>query len=386
MIRRRDFIARGGLAILGGLAGGRVPAGAATAAATATSDPPRELLVQILRPENLATPIGWFDRLITPTDVFFVRSHFGAPAVVRDARLRIEGMVRRPIALSLADLEALPQTTLTAVLQCAGNGRALMQPRLAGVQWEHGAMGQATWTGVRLGDLLGRAGVADGAAHVGFRGADLPPMPSVPAFHRSLPIARALADTTLVALRMNGEPLTHAHGAPFRLVVPGWAANHWMKWLAVVEARETEAPGFYQQTGYRTPKTPVAPGAAVPPEEMTPVTTFPVKSIIARPVEGDSRPRGTQEIAGVAFSGAAAIARVEVSLDGGATWKRARLEGDSAPGRWQVFRHRFEAVPGPVRALARATDALGNAQPEQAAWNPSGYHWNAWHAVAWEVV
>jgi len=396
-MRRREFLERTGLAFAGVLVGGDARAGAgalaggaagasAAGGAALAGEPPRSLLVQSLRPENFATPIGWFDRLITPTDVFFVRSHFGAPALVRDGRLRVEGLVRQPVDLAVADLERMPQTTITAVLQCAGNGRGLIEPHVPGVQWEHGAMGQAAWTGVRLRDLLERAGVASSAAHVAARGADLPPMPSVPAFHRSIPLDRAMHPTTLVALRMNGEPLTHAHGAPLRLIVPGWGGNHWMKWLAFVRVQAEEASGFYMQTGYRLPRAPVEPGAAVPPENMVPLTTFPVKSIIARPIEGERRPRGAQEIAGVAFSGEAAIARVEVSLDGGTTWTAAALEGEPGPGRWQVFRSRFDAAPGRVRAMARATDASGQVQPARAAWNPSGYHWNAWHSVTWEVA
>src|SRR5262245_16443674 len=278
MMRRREFLERSGMALLAGLTGG--------SAWAAAGDPPRSLLVHSLRPENLATPVGWFDRLVTPTDVFFVRSHFGAPAVARGGRLRIEGLVRQPLEFSLSDLEGLPQVSLTAVAQCAGNGRALMEPRVPGVQWIHGAMGQAVWSGVRLHDLLERAGVLAGVAHIAFEGRDLPPKPSVPAFVRSLPIERAMDGTTLVALRMNGEPLTHAHGAPFRLVVPGWSANHWMKWLTVIRAQEGEAQGFYMQTGYRIPRVPVEPGATVAPEAMVPVTTFPVKSLIAKPGAG----------------------------------------------------------------------------------------------------
>ena len=377
---RRRFLELSGLALLGGLSG---------RAAWAKASPdgaPHALLVQTLRPENLATPIEWYDRLLTPTDVFFVRSHFGAPAVVRDPRLRIEGLVGKPLDLGLADLQGLPQVTLTAVTQCAGNGRALMEPRVPGVQWVHGAMGQATWTGVRLRDLLERAGVAAGAAHVEFKGSDVPPKPSVPAFVRSLPLERARDATTLVALAMNGEPLTNAHGAPFRLVVPGWSANHWMKWLSVIRVQEGEAAGFYMQTGYRFPRTPVEPGTAVAPENMVPVTAFPVKSVIARPLAGSRRPRRRDEIAGVAFSGEAAIAAVEVSVDGGSTWAHATLEGEPGVGRWQVFRHRFDARPGRQRATARATDTRGNVQPPRPVWNPSGYFWNAWHTVEWEVV
>jgi DMSO/TMAO reductase YedYZ molybdopterin-dependent catalytic subunit len=374
---RREFLQTGGFALLGLLSGADTARG---------NEPPHALEVFTRRPENLSTPLGWFDRPITPTGVFFVRSHFGAPAQVRDGRLRVEGMVRTPLDLSVADLEAMPQTEVTAVAQCAGNGRSLMDPHVPGVQWVHGAMGQAVWKGVRLQDLLERAGVAGGAAHVALRGADRPPKPSVPAFLRSIPLARAGDPSTLVALSMNGEPLTHAHGAPMRLVVPGWTANHWMKWLHTVTLQAAEADGFYMQTAYRFPRTPGAPGAPVDPKETQPLTAFPVKSVIAVPQSGDRNPRGTQEVAGVAFSGDAAIARVEVSVDGGAVWRTAALEGEGGAGRWQAFRHRFEAAPGRARAVARATDARGAVQPEHAVWNPSGYLWNAWHAVEWEVV
>lgn len=376
MTGRREFLQAGGLALLSVLAGRGAAAGSA----------PDAFEVMTLRPENLATPLGWFDRPVTPTDVFFVRSHFGAPAHVHDGRLRVDGMVRTPLDLSLADLGKMPQAEVTAVAQCAGNGRSLMDPRVPGVQWVHGAMGQAVWSGVRLHDLLERAGVADGALHVALRGADRPPKPSVPGFLRSIPLARAVDPSTIVALRMNGEPLQHAHGAPMRLVVPGWTANHWVKWLGAITLQASEAEGFYMQTAYRFPRTPGAPGAPVDPKDMLPLTTFPVKSVIARPLAGDRMPRGAQEVAGVAFSGDAAIARVEVSVDGGTSWRKAKLEGQGGAGRWQVFRFRFDAAPGHARAVARATDAKGAVQPEHPVWNPSGYLWNAWHAVEWEVV
>jgi sulfite oxidase len=379
-MRRRELLAKGGLSAIGALLG-RPVLGAA-----AEQSHRESFLVRSRRPENFETPIEWFDRLLTPNRVFFVRSHFGPPRLDLARRLRVEGLVGRPFELDLQALEAMPQVTLTAVLQCAGNGRALHEPRVPGVQWVHGAMGQAEWTGVRLRDLLGRAGVAPEAAHVELRGADVPPMPSVPSFHRSIPIARAMDPTTLVALRMNGEPLGLAHGAPMRLVVPGWAGDHWFKWLTTIRAQREETPGFYMQTGYRYPRHPVEPGAAVAPEEMEPLTTFPIKSVIARPADGGRQPRGAQEIVGIAFSGEAAIDRVEVSLDHGASWKRAALEGAGGAGRWQVFRFGFDAGPGRMRAVARAVDARGTAQPERAAWNPSGYFWNGWHAVEWEVV
>jgi DMSO/TMAO reductase YedYZ molybdopterin-dependent catalytic subunit len=347
-----------------------------------------ELLLQHTgAPQNLATPLEFLDRLITPTPVFFVRSHFGPPALDPARRLRISGLLRAPIELDAAALRRFPEVTIPAVLQCAGNGRALHEPRVPGVQWIHGAMGQATWTGVRLADVLGRAGLLPGAAHVWLAGADTPPKPSVPRFLRSIPLARALDPGTLIAYRMNGEPLSLAHGAPFRLVVPGWAGDHWVKWLNDVRVQKEEPEGFYYQTAYRMPMEPVAPGASVPPEKTRPLTTFPVKSIIAQPLDGSRRPVGEQVIVGVALSGEKAIGKVEVSLDGGATWHAAALEGDAGPGRWQVFRYTFTAAtPGPMRAVVRASEASGATQPEKAVWNPSGYFWNGWHAVAWEVT
>jgi sulfite oxidase len=372
IVRRRDIVGLGASSLASGLAG------------RARADEP--LLQHVTSPQNLGTELALFDRLITPTESFFIRSHFGPPALDPGRRLRLTGLVRRPLDLDVAALARLPEVTLTAVLQCAGNGRALHSPRVPGVQWVHGAMGQASWTGVRLRDLLDRAGVLSEAAHVRLAGADLPPKPSVPSFVRGIPLARALDPTTLIAYRMNGEPLTLAHGAPFRLVVPGWAGDHWVKWLAELRVQREEAEGFYYQTGYRIPVEPVEPGAQVPPEKMRPLTTFPVKSIVAQPLEGSVRPVGPQDIVGVALSGERAIARVELSLDGGASWRPATLEGEPGPGRWQVFRLRFDAErAGRQHVIARAIEAGGATQPEKAAWNPSGYLWNGWHEVSWEV-
>ena len=344
------------------------------------------LLRQGGSPQNLATPLHYFDRLITPTAVFFVRSHFGPPALDKTRKTTFDGMVKTPLSLNVDELRAqFPEVTVTAVLQCAGNGRALQKPRVPGIQWTHGAMGQATFTGVRLKDVLAKAGIAKDALHVRIAGADAPPKPTTPAFLRSLPIERAMDPSTILAYRMNGEDLTLAHGAPLRLVVPGWAGDHWVKWLIGVRAQREEADGFFMKTAYRMPSEPVEPGAAVPPEKMKPATTFSVKSIIARP--GDAKqPIGAQEVVGIAFSGVAPIASVEVSIDGGKTFAAAKLEGEGGAGRAQVFRYRFDQpTAGRVRAMARAKDKKGNEQPESPPWNPSGYFWNGWHAVEWEV-
>jgi len=251
-------------------------------------------------------------------------------------------------------------------------------------------MSQATFTGVRLRDLLEKAGLPPNhkkGTFVHLLGADGPPKPQVPPFLRSIPIERALDPTTLVAYRMNGEDLTLAHGAPLRLVVPGWAGDHWVKWLVRIAVEPHEASGFFMTTAYRMPTEKVEPGAAVPPEKTRPATTFPIKSVIGSPADGGHAPPGTQKVVGVAFSGEAPIAKVEVSTDGGKTWHLAKLEGEPGIGRWVVFRYEFEqTAPGRIRAVARATDKKGNVQPEHAAWNPSGYFWNGWHAVSWEVA
>lgn len=335
---------------------------------------------------NLATPLAWFDRAITPTPVFFVRSHFGAPTLDRTRKTVVDGLVKAPLSLTVDDLKkGFPEVTITTVLQCAGNGRALHAPRVPGIQWVHGAMGQATFTGVRLKDVLTKAGVGKDALHVVIAGADAPPKPTVPAFVRSIPIERAMDPTTLLAYRMNGEDLSLAHGAPLRLVVPGWAGDHWVKWVTSIRAQKEEEGGFFMKTAYRMPEGAVEPGAAVPPEKMRPATTFPVKSIIARP-GGEKRPPGPQEVVGLAFSGVAPIASVEVSIDGGKTFAPAKLEGEGGVGRAQVFRFAFEQkTPGRVTAIVRAKDKKGNVQPESPAWNPSGYFWNGWHSVSWEV-
>ncbi len=344
------------------------------------------LIRRVGAPQDLETPLSYFDRLITPTEAFFVRSHFGPPSLDRSRELVVDGLVKKTMSMTTDDLkEHFKETSITCVLQCAGNGRSLHAPRVPGVQWGNGAMGQATFTGVRLKDILETAGLAPEGAHVRLAGADAPPKPTVPPFVRSISLARALDPTTLVAYAMNGQPLTHAHGAPMRLVVPGWAGDHWMKWLVHVSVQKSEMDGFWMQTAYKFPTEPVEPGAAVPPEKMKSVTTLPVKSIIARPTDGGTAAPGNQEVAGCAFSGEAAIDKVEISIDGGTTWTKATLDGEPGPGKWQIFRHRFTHDAGKVTAMARATDRKGNVQPKTPAWNPSGYFWNAWHAVTWDI-
>jgi DMSO/TMAO reductase YedYZ molybdopterin-dependent catalytic subunit len=354
----------------------------------ARADGTAELLELTSRPANYESARDTFTSRITPLPRFYVRSHFDAPPL--DAatwRLRVSGLVERPLALSLAELERMPQVTVEAVLQCCGNGRALFEPRVPGVQWRWGAMGNAEWTGVRLRDVLALAGPKPDGKHVQIAGADRPVLDATPRFVRGIPVERALHEGTLVALRMNGRPLAPHHGFPARLVVPGWVADDWMKWLSDVEVRALEPTGFFYETAYRFPLRPGAPGAPVAPADTRPMTRLFVKSIIGSLAPGQPLTRGAHDLVGVAFSGEAGIDRVEVTVDGGARWQPAALDGPATPYGFRVFRFPWRPeAPGHYRVASRATDTTGAVQPQAPVWNPSGYLFNAVEYLPVEVV
>jgi len=345
------------------------------------------LVPRSVRPPNYESVRATFTSRLTPLERFYLRNHFDVPEVdVRTWRLKVAGAVENPLSLSLADLEAMPQATVEAVLQCAGNGRALFAPRVPGVQWRYGAMGNAEWSGPRLADVLGRARPRTEAAHLQLQGADRPTLATTPLFVRGLPLEKATHPDTILALRMNGKPLAPNHGRPARLVVPGWVADDWMRWLTDVEVRPDEAKGFYYETAYRFPVKPGAPGEAVPADQMRPMTQLNVKSLIGSLDDGQVLRPGAHEIVGVAFSGEAGIERVDVSVDGGKTWEAARLDGPSTPYGFRVFRHPWKpAAPGKYLVASRATDASGAEQPEAPVWNAGGYLYNAVDRVAVEV-
>jgi DMSO/TMAO reductase YedYZ molybdopterin-dependent catalytic subunit len=336
-------------------------------------------------PGNAETPLELLTGYITPNDLFFVRSHW-IPQMPdpKSWRLAIDGEVDHPLTLTMSDLRAMPRAEATCVLQCAGNGRALHQPVLPGVQWRYGAVGNAKWRGVKVRDVLERAGVRASAKHLHLFGSDKPPG-SVPAFNRSIEIGKAM-DDAILAWEMNGEALPPLHGAPLRLVVPGWAGDHWMKWIVRLSPQPEAQTGFYMDTAYRWPLTPGAPGVAFKPEEMKPVTDLFVKSNITT---APSRTRVKQPVTirGFAFSGAPDIAKVEISDDDGATWHDAQLDSRHDAYAWRLWSYRWTPpAKGKAKLLARATDSRGNAQPRDAVWNQSGYLYNGWHSVEIEVT
>jgi sulfite oxidase len=389
-MNRRQFLSATAAAAALARAGG-VASGAETAAKKPTPvpdgiPPSRRRLLQLNGyAANAETPLDALTSYITPNDLFFVRSHW-IPAYpsLKTWSMTVDGEVERPREWKLADIRSLPRTTVTCVLQCAGNGRSLHRPAVAGVQWRYGAVGNARWTGVRVKDLLERSGLKAGAKHLHTFGSDKPPE-KVPPFHRSLELEKALEDGIL-AFEMNGETLPQPHGAPLRLIVPGWCGDHWMKWLVRLSPQAEPQKGFYMDTAYRYPDKPGEPGVAFKPDEMHPVTELFVKSCFTD-VPASAKVGAPVTVRGFAFSGAPDVSRVEVSEDQGQTWKEAVLDREHDPYAWRLFTYRFTpAAPGPVTLLARATDSRGAVQPKEAVWNQSGYLYNGWHSAEIAVM
>jgi len=376
-------------ALLAGLgAGFLVDLRLESATAGEGKDGPREtgpLVARVTRPFDAETPVREFASFLTPNHRFFVRSHFGPPDEERISeanwRLRVDGLVERPEEFNLKNLRQMEAATITAVVQCSGNGRAFHRPKVPGVQWERGAVGNAQWTGVRLRDLLTRAGVKDQARHIQFQGADRPVVASVPLFTRSIPLEKALHPDTILAYEMNGRPLPLLHGAPLRVITPGWMADSCIKWLSGITVQAEEAKGYYMQTAYRVPAKPVEPTATAHVPSI-PVEAMVVKSLIAAPEEGETVKGGPVMIQGVAWGGEAGVVKVEVSFDEGKIWEPARLVGEENPYAWRQWQLAWNpAVAGTVTILCRATDARGDRQPATSPWNPSGFLWNGWDRV-----
>jgi sulfite oxidase len=340
------------------------------------------------RPLNYEAPLSAFTQRITPIESFYIRGHFDAPVIDASTwRVSIDGLVDAPQSLGLADLQKLPQHEVEAVLTCSGNGRAFMQPRVPGVQWRKGAMGNAVWRGPKLKDLLALAKPRTGLAHpmLELEGHDRPMLQGTPRFIRGIPLAKALHDDTLLALTMNGAPIPAAHGFPARVIVPGWVGDDWTKWVARLTVIDGEPKGFYFETAYRFPSEAIVPGAAVPPEKMRPMERLNIKSVIGAPEHATAHKAGPITVRGVAFSGEQRIVKVEVALDGGA-WQAAKLVDDGGLYGFTVFEHTLTLAAGSHTIRARATDASGAAQPETQQWNPSGYLYNVIDSVTVEVT
>jgi len=337
---------------------------------------PRRLVVEV-EPYNAEVPLSEVAR--APGEgALFVRSHFAIPDLDGATHvLALAGAVERPREFALADLRARPSTSLAVTLECAGNGRSLVDPKPPGTPWRLGATGSALFEGVPLADLLHEAGLSHDAVELLAVGADRGKVASgnTISFERSLPVAVARSAGVLVAHTMNGAPLAPEHGAPLRLVVPGWYGVASVKWLQRLEALRAPFTGWFQRTTY------VYDGEAGVPDG-TPVGAMRVRALLTSPQDGAVLRAGPVAVEGAAWSGSGPVVAVALSADEGATWTEIELE--PLPGPW--VRRRFRGTwappgPGPHTLLARATDATGATQPLNPVWNRLGYGNNAVHRV-----
>jgi DMSO/TMAO reductase YedYZ molybdopterin-dependent catalytic subunit len=342
------------------------------------------------RPPNYETPIDAFRDAITSNDRFFVRYHLaGVPELseLEGWKLTIGGdAVLRPLELSLDELKSgFEPVEITAVCQCSGNRRGLFEPHVAGVQWGYGAMGNATWRGARLKDVLAKAGVADAAVEVALGAADGPVLDATPDFTKSIPLAKALDGNTVVAYAMNGEPLPHLNGFPARLVVPGWTATYWVKHLNALEVLSKPFAGYWMAKAYRVPKGLFAtdlPFTSQDDENTTPITQILVNSLITHPASGAKVPAAGFDVEGIAWDGGHGIRTVEVSADGGRSWQQASLGQDLGHFSFRQWRMRVGgSSAGPVKIMARATSRSGEMQVDRLVPNPAGYHHNLVQSV-----
>lgn len=401
MIRRRDVL------LGAGLLSGREASAAAMpwlspdlpdgtrAIARLAQFPGKQPLIQLTdRPPNLETPIQALRTAITPNDQFFVRYHLSN---IPDARafdnwtLEIGGdAAERPVKLTARDLADLPHTEVTAVCQCAGNRRGLVQPHVPGVQWGHGAMGCATWHGPRLRDVLARAGVKPDAVEIWLAGADSPLLNGTPPFHKSLPLAKALANETIVATSMNGSPLPLLNGYPARVVVPGWTATYWIKHLTRLTISAKPIDNFWMKKAYRVPAGLFPVEMPFPTQEESatwPITEIVVNSLIVSPIGGEEVERSGFTVRGIAWDDGSGILRVDVSLDGGASWQSALLDRELNRYAFRTWRLETGSLPrGTAELRVRATSNAKEKQPDAMRVNPSGYHNNVPQRLTVKVI
>jgi sulfane dehydrogenase subunit SoxC len=330
-----------------------------------------------LAARNHGMPLEALRYDVTPVGLHYLLIHFDIPAADAAAwTLELGGQLERPRTLTMDELRRRPQVTAPVTLECAGNGRARLDPRPISQPWLEEAVGTAEWTGTPLAPLLEEAGIGPGAVEVVFGGADRGVQGGLEQdYERSLPLDEALREEVLVAWGVNGRPLPPQHGHPLRLVVPGWYGMTSVKWLRRITV-VTEPFEGYQQTGsYLVHASDDDPG--------TPVTRIQPRSLLLPPgiPEFESRVRflepGRHRLTGRAWSGLAPIASVEVSTDGGAGWQPAELRPQPSPWAWAGWSFAWEATPGGYELCSRATDAAGNTQPLEVPWNTGGYANNA---------
>ena len=342
------------------------------------------MVLQRSRPPLLETPFTDFDGgVFTPNEKFFVRWHWSViPTEIDPAsfRLKIHGQVERELSLSLTDLVKFERVEIAAVNQCSGNSRGFFEPRVPGAQWGNGGMGNARWTGVRLSDVLDKAGIKPGAVAARFSGLDEPAVSDGPRFKKSLGIDHARQKDVIIAYAMNGKPLPLLNGYPVRLVVPGWYSTYWMKMLSDIEVLDAPDDNYWMKTAYLIPDTDHAnmtPGQAG--VTMVPINRMVPRSFITNLGTGARlKARASTKLRGLAMGGDCGVARVEVSADGGQAWHDAKLGRDEGPYSFRQWTAQIPAGgPGEKLFAVRCTNTKGEVQPDTPNWNPSGFMRNA---------
>ena len=351
-----------------------------------------KMILQRTRPPLLETPFEVFDQgVLTPNDRFFVRWHWANIPTQVDAgsfRLNIRGHVNATLSLSLADLVAMPTFEIVAVNQCSGNSRGLYVPRVPGAQWGNGAMSNARWTGVRLKDVLDRAGVKAGAISVRFSGLDEQVIEEAPHFMKSLSLDHARDGEAMIAYAMNGEQLPLVNGFPLRLIVPGWYSTYWVKMLNDIEVLDRPDDNFWMAKAYVIPDTPFA---AVKPGE-TGYKTVPINRMLPRSfvtnLKSGARVKANAPLTlrGIAFGGDTGINKVDLSSDGGATWSPTQLESDEGKYSFRRWETSISPTPGDHQILVRCTNSNGEVQPMQTYWNPSGFMRNVIESISFSAA
>ena len=354
----------------------------------------KPLIKLTYRPPNYETPIEYFRTAITPNDAFFVRYHLPVIPEVDAKTWKVvvggEG-ANGQAEITLAELKRMPAFEVVAVNLCSGNRRGLFQPHVAGVEWGYGAMGCARWKGARLKDLLDKVGIKKEAIEVVFNGADGPIVEKTPDFIKSIPVWKAIEETTLVAYEMNGQPLPHFNGFPARIVVPGWTGTYWMKHVTSITAVTKPESGFWMNPAYRIPLgkfSLVARFTTQDTEVNTPITEMVVNSLITSHAQGASINVGAPvTVGGIAWDAGYGLRVVEKSTDGGKTWASATLGEDL--GRFAFRSFTFSFTPkarGKQTVMARATNKIGQTQTTELIHNPAGYHHNVIHSLTFNVA
>ena len=348
----------------------------------------RPLIVLTSRPPQLETPFAVFnDGLITPNDAFFVRYHLSDIPLSIDPeafRLEVKGNVDRSLSLSLADLKTgFEPVELVAVHQCSGNSRGFVEPRVAGGQLGHGAMGNARWRGVPLKAVLDRAGVQAGSRQVTFNGLDRAALPETPDFVKALDLDHASDGEVMIAYAMNGEYLPWLNGFPLRLVVPGYYGTYWVKHLNEITVIDHVFDGYWMASAYRMPDNDCA--CVEPGQRATatvPLRRFNVRSFITNLADGARvKARAATLVKGIAFDGGYGISDVLLSWDGGRNWSETRLGSDLGRYSFREWRTELRLPAGTHELKVRAINRIGQSQPMTPLWNPPGYMRNVVETV-----